>query len=302
LCNLKLDDIEFICTADYCEYTYVYKMSCTTGGSNPGSPSGPALGGGGPGGGPQDPDSIPSIPIGGDDGYEDPWEEPTIENFKVNTTEEFKNLDKINCTYNQLLKTTSIPEILIDFFGDDALNNVTFDVKEDLVCNGNISATGCTTPLGGNDYKIDIDKDYITDSNTPTIFLAQTLVHEAIHANLYAAVKKLNNGATPTDTSFESLYEDYRQLQGWQHDYIADHYTGIMQEAIKEVHPNLNDGQFFDWYEDNADWNWDEFYEYISYRGLDDTDNGVEYFENTDNISFYSEGAEAFSTKQPNCD
>jgi len=68
------------------------------------------------------------------------------------------------------------------------------------------------------------------------------------------------------------------------------------------VHPNLNDGQFFDWYEDNADWNWDEFYEYISYRGLDDTDNGVEYFENTDNISFYSEGAEAFSTKQPNCD
>jgi len=74
-----------------------------------------------------------------------------------------------------------------------------------LVCIGNTNSTGCTTPLGGNDY---------INSNTPTIFLAQTLVHEAIHANLYAAVKKLNNGATRTDTSFESLYEDYRQLQG----------------------------------------------------------------------------------------
>ena len=82
---------------------------------------------------------------------------------------------------------------------------------------------------------------------------------------------------------------------------MANQYTGIMQEAIREVHPNLNDGQFFDWYEDNNDWDWDEFYEYISYRRLDGTEGGDEYFDNTNNISLYKEGVEAYSTKQPNC-
>jgi|TARA_R100000501_G_C2617046_1_gene110543 hypothetical protein len=75
----------------------------------------------------------------------------------------------------------------------------------------------------------------------------------------------------------------------------------MIQTALKEIHPQLNDNGFFDWYEDNADWDWDEFYEYMSYRGLDDTEAGDGYFDNTDNVSFYKEGAETFSTDLPNC-
>lgn len=76
-----------------------------------------------------------------------------------------------------------------------------------------------------------------------------------------------------------------------------------MEEAIRKVHPRLNDSGFFDWYEDNNDWNWNEFYKFISYRGLDKTEKGKEYYtENQEDISMYENGAEAFSTKNPNCD
>lgn len=227
--------------------------------------------------------------------------EETLGEFKVDRSNSFLENDKINCTYERLMDQESLPKALVDFFGKDALFDVTFNVVKDLECNGKTDVNGCTTDLGGNEFRIDIDKDYISDTKTPTIFLAQTLVHEAIHANLFAAVKKLNNGIAPTDTTFEALYDDYRNLKEWSHEIMADHYTGIMQDAIREVHPQLNDSGFSNYYDDNTLWDWDEFYEYMSYRGLDGTESGDEFFENNDNISLYKEGAEAFSTNQPNC-
>ncbi len=84
---------------------------------------------------------------------------------------------------------------------------------------------------------------------------------------------------------------------------MADHYTGIMQEAIREVHPNLNDDQFLNNYDNNTLWDWGEFYEYISYRGLDRTEAGEEYFDdNEDKINLYKPDTESLSTKIPNCD
>ncbi|MCC4226715.1 hypothetical protein [Zunongwangia profunda] len=307
VCYYELEKIQKFCVGPYCTTTYYYKEVCTSGNSGDGS------NGGSTDGGPGDPASIPSVPIDGDDNDWDtgggngdggvitptmPDEEMT---FEVHRDTSFIEIDKINCTYEKLIQGSSIADILIDFFGEDALSNVTFNVVEDLNCNGNNNATGCTTPLAQNNYRIDIDKDYINDPSTPTIFLAQTLVHEAIHANLYAAVKKLNNGIPPTDPSFEALYEDYRQLQDWQHEYMADHYTGIMQEAIREVHLNLNDDQFLNNYDNNTLWDWDAFYEYISYRGLDRTEAGEEYFDNAENISLYQDDTKTNSTKKPNC-
>lgn len=224
------------------------------------------------------------------------------ETIQVNRTDDFLNNDKINCTYEQLLKGTSIAKILVDFFGEDAIFDVTFNVVEDLNCRGKTDASGCNTPLGSNKYRIDIDKDYINDDKTPTIFLAQTLIHEAIHANLYATVKKLNGNIAPVDTSFEALYEDYRELQEWQHEYMADHYTDIMQEAIREVHPYLNDDAFLTGYDGNTMWDWDEFYKYISYRGLTNTEAGEDYFDTTNNISLYQEDTKTNSINSPNCD
>ena len=229
-------------------------------------------------------------------------DDPETVDDKIDETSDFKTNEKINCTYEQLIKGSSIPDILIDFFGDDAIFDVTFNVVENLNCGGNSNASGCTTPLGGDAYRIDIDLGYINDPSTPTIFLAQTLIHESIHANLFAAVKALNNGIIPEDIRFASLYEDYRGLKNWSHEFMADHYTQIMQDALREVHPLLNDDQFLNNYDNNTIWNWDDFYEYVSFRGLNETDAGDEYYNNNEvKINLYEPDAESLSTKIPNC-
>ncbi len=311
-CELEFDPGPIICTELIDESGDSYGLNCTqtydviitcssSGGGDSGGdydPNNPP-GGDNPGEFPDGPGQGGITPPNWPDPEED--EETEEYTFQVTRDTSFTNIDKINCTYERLLNNNQIAEVLADFFGEDAFFDVTFNVVENLNCNGNSNATGCTTPLGGNAYRIDIDEDYINDPNTPTIFLAQTLIHESIHANLFAAVKKLNNGITPTDTSFEALYEDYRDLKNWSHEMMAEHYTDIMQETMREVHPNLNDDQFLNYYDDNILWDWDEFYEYMSYRGLDGTEGGDEYFDNTNNISLYKEGVEAYSTKQPNC-
>ncbi|RXG18528.1 hypothetical protein DSM03_1011219 [Leeuwenhoekiella aestuarii] len=132
----------------------------------------------------------------------------------------------------------------------------------------------------------------------------QTLLHEAIHANLFATVIKLNNGTVPADTGFEALYENYRGKKGWQHEFMADHYTGLMQEALKDVHQNLDDQNFIDDRNSIAEpyWDWDKFYESLSYFGLHRTTKGSEYYNNNQlDISKYSSDTEAGSTKASNC-
>lgn len=53
---------------------------------------------------------------------------------------------------------------------------------------------------------------------------------------------------------------------------MADGYTEMMLTALKEVHPQLND------YDNNTRWDWNKFYEYVSYRGWKDTEAGGQYF------------------------
>ncbi|RXG18529.1 hypothetical protein DSM03_1011220 [Leeuwenhoekiella aestuarii] len=79
--------------------------------------------------------------------------------FKINRSPNFLNNEKINCTYNQLVKQHKIIDLLKDFFGEDAFD-VVFNLQENFECNGGTDAVGCTTPLGNNSYAIDIDADF----------------------------------------------------------------------------------------------------------------------------------------------
>jgi hypothetical protein len=40
---------------------------------------------------------------------------------------------------------------------------------------------------------------------------------------------------------------------------MADHYTNVMQEAIREIHPYLKDDAFLNADDGNTMWNCDEF-------------------------------------------
>lgn len=220
--------------------------------------------------------------------------------INVNRTESFKNNEKVNCTYERIMEEGTIQEALRDFFGEDAPYDLTYNVVEDLNCNDKPNASGCTTQLNDGTYRIDLDKTYINDPKTPTIFLAQTLIHESFHAKLFVEVLKIDSSVT-SDTKFEELYEKYRLHENWSHQVMAEYYTKMMQTALKEVHSQLNDSKFLNYYDDNTLWDWNEFYEYVSYRGLDETVAGKAYFANAENVSLYESGAEVNSTKIPNC-
>lgn len=315
ICSYKLKNV--LCVGgnygpETCTYSYSQNCSLSSGGGGGTGGSGePTLGGGSgswigdderkrggsSGGGGNNDSDIETVPILS--------KEPRVSEgmtYDVKRDSSFIKIKKINCTYEILEDNASIKQILKDFFGDDAMFDVTFVVVEDLVCDENRNITGCTTKLDDFNYQISVDKDYILNEKTPTIFLAQTLIHESIHANLFAAVVKLKKGIIPQDTNFEALYENYRVLKGWNHEFMADHYTSIMQEALKEVHPYLNDERFLNGYEDNSLWDWNGFYEYVSYRGLDNTKAGADYFINNENaINLYEYGAKSNSTKTENC-
>lgn len=123
---------------------------------------------------------------------------------KVIITQKFKNNNKINCTYKQLLTENIIQELLTDFFGDNALFDVTLDIGNVSSCGYSDEAIGYTSKNTDGSYKIVIDEEYINSNETPTIYIAQILLHEAMHANLYAEVRRLS-GSMPSDTSFEAL-------------------------------------------------------------------------------------------------
>lgn len=224
----------------------------------------------------------------------------------------FSNLNKINCTYQQLLKNTTIKELLDNFFGEDADYDLIFEVVTNLDCSsdGDIDQ-GCTTDnLESNgSITIKIDQAYINSDQTPTLFLAHTIIHEAIHANLYLALYNHNNGSTvnlPDINDFPAIYEQYRQMKGWQHEFMANHYVSLMAQTLQEVHPLLNDQAFINILSNNySDLSLQEFYTSIAYLGLDETTGQTNYLsnqENSDNynISFYA--AQANATKTPNCD
>ncbi|MEM9686082.1 MAG: hypothetical protein AAF934_04085 [Bacteroidota bacterium] len=223
----------------------------------------------------------------------------------------FKTQPKVRCTYTQLTKNTTINELLKDFFGEDADFDLTFKVEDNLTCDDASDPSGCTkASYSYSDKKvvISIDNQYINSTETPTLFIARTLIHEAIHANLFLAVKKHNGGVTPTDSEFGILYEQYRKKKNWQHEFMADRYINLIANALKDVHPLLGDDTMINTYSNKSDypnWNWDAFYTSIAWTGLlKNTTSGQIYLsdpENVEVLSLYYDSAKANATKIPNC-
>jgi len=219
----------------------------------------------------------------------------------------FTDIKKIHCTYEQLEKGTTLKDLLKDFFGKDSEFDLNFKVVGNLNCNGSDDPSGCTKANYNYESKkveILVDKDYINSDQTPTIFIALTLIHEAIHANLFLAVKKFNGGVVPKSSDFAVLYKQYRTKKNWQHEYMADKYVDVIAGAIKKVHPLLGDATFINDRNTNfPDWNWDKFYKNLAWGGLDKTTKGEEYYQShTKELSIYYDGAKADSTKKTKCE
>ncbi len=87
---------------------------------------------------------------------------------------------------------------------------------------------------------------------------------------------------------------------------MADRYVGLIAQGLKEVHPLLGDASFITDRNDNfPDWDWDGFYNELSWLGLYDTVAGQEHLQNpnyTADSNLYVVNPRVDSTKNPKCD
>lgn len=183
-----------------------------------------------------------------------------------------------------------------------------FKIIPNLTCNEANSPSGCTqNDLENNgSVTIKIDQDYVNSTQTPTLFIARTIIHEAIHANLYLAIYNHENGNSaniPDIDDFPAIYEKYRGLNDLQHEVMADLYIGLIANALKDVHPLLNDQNFINSLSD-YEMSLNDFYTNIAYVGLNGTTGQTNYLSDPNNAANYSisyETAKANSTTTSNC-
>ena len=63
-----------------------------------------------------------------------------------------------------------------------------------------------------------MSQDYVNSNQSPCLFIAETILHESIHANLYLALYNCEQGNLvnlPNINNFLNVYEKYRQYKGW---------------------------------------------------------------------------------------
>ncbi|MBO3118079.1 hypothetical protein J4050_15105, partial [Winogradskyella sp. DF17] len=227
---------------------------------------------------------------------------------RVTMDSTFVNNEKAHCTYQKLTQNTNFKGLIENFTGNEN-PNLTFKIVPNLDCtsDGDIDE-GCTSSSlsSNNSITISIDENYVNSSTTPTLFIAQTIIHEAIHANLYLAIYNFEAGNPvnlPDINDFPAIYEQYRQLTNRQHEIMAGEFTGLIAQLLQQIHPLLNDQQFIDSLDDYS-FSLQDFYTNLAYVGLQGTAGYDIYMSNPENAQNYSVGfydAQANSNKEPNC-
>ena len=210
----------------------------------------------------------------------------------------FKNNPKALCAYKKLKEAGGIKQILKDFFDTQETANLILKLEPNLTCNSS-NSFGCTSfNKSTQTATIKIDEDFITQFQwqssggvyqTPMLSLAKVIIHEAIHAQFFYNEYQTNSGNPVSNLTFEELYENYRDIKGWQHLFMADHYLSTISNALEGVHPLLNDQAYINYINNNyPDWTWQQIYENMAWNGLTQTPAGQTYLSNPDNATLYS--------------
>ncbi|KAF9660041.1 hypothetical protein HBA12_07340 [Tenacibaculum mesophilum] len=143
---------------------------------------------------------------------------------------------KAKCVYEKLKSNSLIKKTLQEFDGTDALINLLIEEK-DIEEEGVSGETSYGIPI-----KITLDTPDM--NNTPSLWGAYTIIHEAIHADIYRKVF-ITGGLlyTPPNTytlngtraDFPTLFDYYDNYpNNAHHNYMADYYRTAMEKGLKE--------------------------------------------------------------------
>lgn len=135
--------------------------------------------------------------------------------------------------------------------------------------------------------------------------IVKTIAHEVIHAAIFIEVRKLNNGVNPVNTEYASLLQEYRdRSMESSHPIMSKYYVGMIAQTLKEVHQKLGEPQrFYDHLNSMEGFNWEEYYEFLAYEGLDGTPEYDKFMidKTAEYLNKYAHDAKTNATKTPKC-
>ena len=169
--------------------------------------------------------------------------------LSINSTESFKNNQKLNCVFEKVKNTKGMNYYLKNFDNKFSTTNLIFDASTSVSSN----AYANTTPPINNNIKITFNTNAL---NRPILDIARTFMHETIHAEIFRKLLSLapNNGQIDvqllntmlTQHNYPGLYDYYTRfgINGMQHEQMAAHYREIIVNFLKEIDPSLSEEQY----------------------------------------------------------
>ena len=163
----------------------------------------------------------------------------------VKPTKRFKNNAKINAIYNHAKTVSNFKQYLHNFEPTFSVAHLIFDIG---TCKYSTSLAETSEPVN---YQIQIifnkDKDW---TNMPKIVIADTFMHEMIHAEIFRKLLSLASSNGNIDVNllkqylnahnYPGLFDYYvRYVKGdssFQHESMAAHYVTIMVNFLKQMY------------------------------------------------------------------
>lgn len=175
------------------------------------------------------------------------WKDPNL----IKPTIKFKNNKRLNCIYNKIKSIGGFQKILSKFDSKFSTKKLIFDVGETYFNN----SLAETDVVDNSTIKITFNEKYIDEFSN--VYLAETFMHEALHAEIYRILYeylKKDPNATYTERELKEYLTkrkyhklwDYFSKYGFkkfQHEYMADYKVEIMSSFLLEYDNSLTKEQ-----------------------------------------------------------
>ncbi len=188
---------------------------------------------------------------------------------------------KFMCIYNKIIQSPKFKELFVDLFQNNIRPNVIFEV-DNLSGNQNGGLVGECETSTQNMYNnlITIDTDLLLNGNN--MLVANTIIHECIHAFLNIKVSDSNLGISIpnlNDMSFSecvnTFYNNFGNDQN-QHEFIYNYLIPTMSEILSDIKDLLVDSQIntniqflsIANSQGYSPWSWNDFYNNQALDGL----------------------------------
>jgi hypothetical protein len=178
---------------------------------------------------------------------------------------------KADCVYGKLESNSLLSKTLEKFVGKKTPVHLILNQQSNLRKNDNdptsLIVNGKT--YYGNSYYITITLNTEQSINRPSLAVVRTILHEAIHAEIFRKIKttsglhqnlsgewELGSGAK---ADFPTLFNYYQNQDDPQHEYMADYYRTAIEEGLREYATSI--GESYP----------DQLYKDLAWGGLMDT-------------------------------